>query len=59
MDLLVGILSPRLPVKLSDVVNDVLDAADDYLAARIGQVHHIIKGSEDVLLEHLLISDAD
>ena len=55
MDLLVRIWSPGSVVELGDVVDDVLDAADDDLARGVSEVHDVVKSCEDVLLEHLSV----
>ena len=59
MNLLVGVRGPGGEVKLGDVVDDVLDAADDDLAARVSEVHDVVKSCENVLLEHLSVGCAN
>ena len=41
-DLLDGVLGPGGEVQLRNVVDDVLDRADDHLACWVGQVHHVV-----------------
>ena len=55
MDLLVRVLLPLLPVKLGDVVDDVLDAADDDLAALVCHVDDVVERGEDIIFQHLLV----
>ena len=59
LDLLMSVLSPRRVVKLRDIVDDVLDAAHDDLAAWVCHMHHIVKCAKNVLFEHLAVSLAD
>ena len=55
MDLLVRVLLPLLPVKLGNVVDDVLDAADDDLAALVCHVDDVVERGEDIIFQHLLV----
>jgi len=59
LDLLVSVLSPRRVVKLSDIVDDVFNAAHDDLAAWFCHMYHIVKCAKNVLFEHLAVSLAD
>ena len=58
-DLLGGVLGPAAEVQLRDVVDHVLDRADDDLARRVGQVHNIVECAKNLLLQHLPIRLAD
>ena len=58
-DLLGGVGGPRLEVHLRDVVDDVLDGADDDLARRVRQMHHTVKCAKNLLLEHLTVGLRD
>ena len=55
MDLLVRVLLPLLPVELGDVVDDVLDAANDDLAALVCHVDDVVERGEDIIFQHLLV----
>ena len=58
-DLLGGVGRPRLEVHLRDVVDDVLERADDDLARRVRQMHDIVKCAKNLLLEHLTVGLGD
>ena len=53
--LLVSVLRPLLPVELGDVVNDVLNAADNDLATLVGHMDDIVESGEDIIFQHLLV----
>ena len=55
MHLLIGILRPLLPVKLCDVVDNILNATNNDLATCIGHVNDVVECGEHVLLEHVLV----
>ena len=55
VDLIVRVLLPLLPVKLGDVVDDILDAANDDFAALVCHVDDVVKRGEDIIFQHLLV----
>ena len=42
LDLVLSVLGPGSVVELGDVVDDVLNAANDHLATSICQMHHVV-----------------
>ena len=58
-DLLGGVGGPRREVHLRDVVDDVLDRADDDLARGVGQMHNIVKCAKNLLFEHFTVRLGD
>ena len=59
VDLVLRVGCPRLVVKLGDVVDDVLDAANDNLTSLVRHVNHAVKCAKNVLLEHVSIDLRD
>jgi len=56
MDLLLGVRRPGCVVQLRDVVDDVLDAAnDDFATLGIRLVHHAVQRTKNIIFEHLPI----
>ena len=53
--LLSNLRSPSGILQLSYVVDDVLDAADDDLAALVCHVDDVVERGEDIIFQHLLV----
>ena len=59
LNLLHRVLSPRLPVELSNVVDDLLQTGNQHLGPLIIKACYVVKGTEDVVLEHVSVLNRD